>query len=91
MLLFLKDTTVNGLNAYKEGNIFCKYFISEIRLDTSDIILDTDAQSDICRLSKTSLRKPNDRKLLKSSLSLLQHGSVPQSKSLRAEVFGIAN
>lgn len=27
----------------------------------------------------------------KSSLSLLQHGSIPQSKSFWAEVFGIAN
>lgn len=23
MLLFLKDVTVDGLNAYKEGNILC--------------------------------------------------------------------
>lgn len=31
------------------------------------------------------------RKLVKSSLSLLQYGSIPQSKSFWAEVFGIAN
>lgn len=94
MLLFLKDDHL--WTQHKVRNFYFAKTVASLKvnLKITYIVMDTDASIDTCRLIKNMfvfLSTLSHRKWLKWSFSLIQHGSVSQSKSFWAKVFGIAD